>query len=79
MQITVTVPDELVREAEARGVSVEAYAEQMLWQGFFNPSESAEQREKAVDDMLGFAKKHGLRLGEGERITDLIREARKYK
>ena len=82
MQITVTVPDELVREAEARGLSVEAYAEEVLariarTEAFHH--DDPEARRKAVENMLGFAEKHGLRLAPGERITDLIHEARKYK
>ena len=81
MQITVTVPDELVREAEARGLSVEAYTEEVLariarTEAFQH--DDPEARRKAVENMLGFAKKHGLKLGPGLTIKDLINEGRKY-
>ena len=37
-----------------------------------------EERRKAIEDMLGFAEKHGLRLGEDLSIRDLIHEGHKY-
>jgi Arc/MetJ-type ribon-helix-helix transcriptional regulator len=37
-----------------------------------------DERRKAVQDMLAFAEKHRLTLGEGIRIRDLIHEAHKY-
>ena len=78
MQITVTVPDEFARQAEARGVPVEAFAEQVL-AGVAGTTPPIGPGPEAVDAMLGFAAAHGLKLREGERITDLIREARKHK
>jgi Arc/MetJ-type ribon-helix-helix transcriptional regulator len=41
------------------------------------PRTDDEQR-KAVQDMLAFADKHRLTLGEGIRIRDLIHEGHKY-
>ena len=35
---------------------------------------SDDERRKAVQDMLAFAEKHRLTLGEGLRIRDLIHE-----
>ncbi|MCC6586897.1 MAG: type II toxin-antitoxin system ParD family antitoxin [Bryobacterales bacterium] len=39
---------------------------------------SDDERRKAVQDMLAFAEKHRLTLGEGLRIRDLIHEGHKY-
>jgi hypothetical protein len=81
MQITVTVPDELVREAEARGVSVEAYAEEVLARIAHEetrPHETPGERRQAVDGMRSFAREHGFTLGPGLTIKDLINEGRKY-
>ena len=47
-----------------------------------NQSEQApthdDERRRAVQDMLAFAEKHRLTLGEGIHIRDLIREGHKY-
>ena len=37
-----------------------------------------DDRRRAVQDMLAFAEKHRLTLGEGVRIRDLIHEGHKY-
>ena len=37
-----------------------------------------DDRRRAVEDMLAFAEKHRLTLGEGVRIRDLIHEGHKY-
>ena len=37
-----------------------------------------DERRKAVQDMLAFAEKHRLTLGEGIHIRDLIHEGHKY-
>lgn len=76
MQITVTVPDEFAREAAARGLTVEALAEERLSGLSAAPTLT---NDEAVDAMLSFAGKYGLKLREGERIADLIREARRVK
>jgi hypothetical protein len=36
------------------------------------------ERRRAIQDMLGFAKKHGFTLGDGLSIRDLIHEGHKY-
>jgi Arc/MetJ-type ribon-helix-helix transcriptional regulator len=41
-------------------------------------SRSEDERRNAVRDMLAFAEKHRLTLGEGVRIRDLIHEGHKY-
>jgi Arc/MetJ-type ribon-helix-helix transcriptional regulator len=47
-----------------------------------NQSEQAptqdDERRRAVQEMLAFAGKHHLTLGEGIRIRDLIHEGHKY-
>ena len=42
------------------------------------PPRTDDERRKAVQDMLAFAEKHRLTLGEGVRIRDLIHEGHKY-
>jgi putative addiction module CopG family antidote len=39
---------------------------------------NSEERQRAVQDMLAFADKHHLTLGEDLRIRDLIHEGQKY-
>jgi len=77
MQITVTVPDELAREAQERGVSVETYAEEVLSLRNCQPIDDTETRRKAVEAMLRFTEEYGFTLGENVTIKDLINEGRK--
>jgi hypothetical protein len=81
MQITVTVPDELAAEAEARGLSAEAYGQELLIRAAvmeLRMTEEPEIRRRNIDSMRRFAKEHNLTLGEGLSIKDLINEGRKH-
>ena len=76
MTITVSVPDQLARQAEAEGLSVETYVERILEQNARVESADGaqERRSKAVREMAEFASQHHLTLGEGVRIRDLLHE-----
>ena len=81
MTITVSVPEALARQAEAQGLSVEAYVErwaQQTAQPEALSNTGQDGRCRAVDNLLAFGEKHRLTLGEGIRIKDLLRESRKY-
>ena len=80
MEITLTVPDELAREAERLGMSVEQYAEGLLSRGAAIETRSSTDQEslnRAIEDMRSFGKRHGLTLGPDLTIKDLINEGRK--
>ncbi|MBS1857586.1 MAG: hypothetical protein JST11_19615 [Acidobacteria bacterium] len=77
MQITVTVPDEFAREAAARGLTVEDYAQQVLsLRG--NPLEPVRSPSSSSDDVRTFGQRFGLRLGPGLSLRDLINEGRRF-
>ena len=81
MQITVTVPDDLALQAQARGLTVETYVVSLIEQVAqrdATPEEECERRRQAVRDMLAFREKYHLTLGPGLRIKDLIHERHKY-
>jgi hypothetical protein len=77
MQVKVNVPDRLAAEAQARGVSLEMYIEQMLSEQVIVHEEEAPQgpvgeainriRELRKQNMLG-----------GLKAKDLIHEGHKY-
>jgi hypothetical protein len=77
MQVTVNVPDQLAAQARARGVSVEAYVEQVLARDSQMVSNEARLQEigGAIDRLLELRKKSKLC---GLRIKDLIHEGHKY-
>lgn len=80
MTVTVSVPDKITQEAQAEGLSVEAYVERLLKQAAETEfSYDMQERQKtAVDRLLAFGAKHQLTLGAGVRIKDLIHEGHKY-
>ncbi len=83
MTITVSVPDQLADQAQAAGLSVESYIEQILQQqaqerAVLNSTRASPgplTPEQAVDDIRELRK--GVSLG-GLKIRDLINEGRKY-
>ena len=83
MTVTVSVPDQLAKQAAARGLSVEALVEQLAEQAAHGETEPRWVRfgpgpltpEQAVDDIRELRK--GATLG-GVKIRDLIVEGRKY-
>ena len=77
MKVTVRVPDQLAAEAQARGVSLEMYVEEMLSrQGI-----AAEQKtpkgpvSEAIDRIRELRKQNMLK---GLRTKDFIHEGHKY-
>ena len=81
MEITVTIPDELVLQAQAHGLPVETYVERLVEQASRSKAQLAEETEQhrqAVQDMLKFTEMRHFTLGEGVRIKDLLHESHKY-
>ena len=77
MQVRINVPDRLAAEAQARGVSLEMYVEEMLAQqaigpGGENPQESVSE---AINRIRELRTKNPL---GGLKTKDLIHEGHKY-
>ena len=89
MQITVTIPDELAAQAQARGLALDHYLLKLLAENLASESESrsvivgeileksAAQRSAAVEAMLGFAEKYGATTG-GQDLKSMVHEGHKY-
>lgn len=83
MTITISVSDQFAEQAAQKGLSVEAYVEQLLEQEAQRRNEPKWSRfgpgpltpEQAVDDLREARK--GVTLG-GLKIKDLIHEGHKY-
>jgi len=77
MQVRVNVPDRLAAEAQARGVSLEMYIEEMLAQQIIGPEGETlhESVSEAIDRIRELRKQN--RLG-GLKTKDLIHEGHKY-
>jgi hypothetical protein len=77
MPVKVNVPDRLAAEAQARGVSLEMYIEQMLSEQVVVPEEEAAQRPVAgAINRIRELRKQSM-LG-GLKAKDLIHEGHKY-
>jgi hypothetical protein len=77
MQVTVNVPDRLAAEAQARGVSLEVYVEEMLVRQLIVPEGETPQKSvgEAIDRIRELRKQNTL----GDlRTKDLIHEGHKY-
>lgn len=89
MQVTINVPDRLAAEAQARGLSIEAYTERLLaheaaeatqesgadWIPLGGKTPTREETEEAVRQILEFQQHHTL---GGLKLKDLIHEGHKY-
>ena len=77
MEVKVNVPDRLVAEAKARGVSLEMLVEEMLAQQAIGPEEGTMQGAvgKAIDRIRELRRQNTL---GGLRTRDLIHEGHKY-
>lgn len=78
MTITVRVPDELAEQAAGRGLSIEAYVEELAQEAARSEKLSPRNRRtpaEAVEHLREIRK--GVTLG-GLKIKDLINEGRKY-
>ncbi|HEV2103780.1 MAG TPA: hypothetical protein VGR58_13460 [Candidatus Acidoferrum sp.] len=77
MKVKVNVPDRLAAEAQARGVSLELFVEQMLAQQAIASEEGTVQDSvsKAIDRIRELRKQNTL---GGLRTKDLIHEGHKY-
>ena len=85
MQITVTIPDELAAQAQARGLALDRYLPELLAEDLATEAESrptptpsaSERRHAAVEAMLGFAERYGVTTG-GQDLKSMIHEGHKY-
>ena len=77
MQVRVNVPDRLAAEAQARGVSLELYIEQMLSEQVVVPEEEAPQGSvsEAIDRIRELRKQNML---GGLKTKDLLHEGHRY-
>ena len=83
MQVKVNVPDRLAAEAQARGVSLEMYIEEVLAQQLIVPEGEAlpdgetlrDSVSKAIDRIRELRKQNTL---GGLKTKDLIHEGHKY-
>ncbi len=89
MQITVTIPDELAAQAQARGLVLDRYISELLAENLASEAhvavpalseaedKLAARRNAAVEAMLGFAEKHGITTG-GQDLKSMLHEGHKY-
>jgi len=77
MQVRINVPDRLAAEAQARGVSLEMYVEEMLAQQAIGPGGETLQESvgEAIDRIRELRKQNTL---GGLKTKDLIHEGHKY-
>lgn len=77
MEITVTIPDELAAQIQARGFALEKYVRDVMREKLSQEQAVTEQRRKAVEAMLQFARRHGFTTG-GQGLKSMVHEGRKY-
>lgn len=77
MQVTINVPEEVAAAAQAQGLSVQAYIEEMVVRNAEEPLSEARLREisAAVDHLKELSERSRL---DGLKIKDLIHESHKY-
>lgn len=76
MQVTINVSDQIAAEARARGISTEAYVEQLVASRTHTNGDRERRKAvaAAVDRILERRERHKL---DGLEIKDLINESRK--
>ncbi len=84
MQITVTIPDELAAQAQARGLALDRRLPELLAEDLAAEAKNQRagdeviaRRHAAVEAMLGFAEKHGFTTG-GQDLKSMVHEGHKY-
>jgi hypothetical protein len=77
MQITITIPDELAAQVQARGFALETYVRDLMEEKLSQEQAQKNQRREAVEAMLQFAGKHGFTSG-GQDLKSMVHEGHKY-
>jgi hypothetical protein len=77
MRITVSIPDELAAQVQARGFELETYVRDLMKEKLSQEHAVTEQRQKAVEAMLRFAQKHGFTTG-GQGLKGMVHEGHRY-
>jgi hypothetical protein len=76
VQITVSIPDELAAQVQARGLALDAYIRELVEERLLRDRKCEDQRSKAVDAMLQFTHQHGFSSG-GHRTKSMMHEGHK--
>ena len=76
MKVTVTIPDEVAAEAQARGVALDTFVEKLLAKRT-DAAETSATRREAVAAMRRFAAKHSARLGDAD-LRAMAHEGHKH-
>ena len=77
MEVTIKVPDKLAAEARARGVSVEAYVQEILARQTIEATGEARLQSVRTAIVRILELRKGNKLA-GLRVKDLIHEGHKY-
>jgi hypothetical protein len=77
LELRPEVESQLAAEAQARGLEVAHYVEQIVEQRTRETASSPEERRQAVEAMRAFRREHKLILG-GIELRDLIHDGHKY-
>lgn len=67
----------LSAEAQARGIALDRYVEEIVESRTAVGSEGRDQRRRAVEAMMQFARKQRVQAG-GQSIKDMLHEGHKY-
>jgi post-segregation antitoxin (ccd killing protein) len=77
MQVTVTIPDELAAEVQARGLALDTYVRELVEEKLTRERTDESRRRNAVEAMLQFGQKHGAKLG-GLDLKGMVHEGHKF-
>lgn len=67
----------LSREAQARGIALDRYVEEIVEERAVCGGEVRADRRRAVEAMMQFARKHQLQTGD-QSVKDMLHEGHKY-
>ncbi|HEU4981349.1 MAG TPA: hypothetical protein VFT88_01600 [Acidobacteriaceae bacterium] len=67
----------LAAEAQARGMALDRYLEEIVATRNTTAHEDRSERKRAIEAMMQFARKHSLQSG-GQSIKDMLHEGHKY-
>ena len=77
MQVTITIPDELAAQVQARGLELDAYLSSLVEEKLSQEPADQDHRRRAVEAMLRFADTHGFTTG-GQDLKSMIHEGHQY-
>ncbi len=77
MQVTITIPDELAAQVQARGLELDTYISNLMAEDLSLQPADQGKRRRAVEATLRFADEHGFTSG-GQNLKSIIHEGHKY-